>query len=93
MRSAIRITAADSPILSDVGRIPTMNVDEPMIRMVMRKVYFRPTRSPRRPNTSAPNGRTRNPAAKASKAKMPRVVSSNWPKNFAPMITAREPYK
>ena len=51
-----------------------MKVDRPMIRMVTRKVYLRPTRSPRRPNTSAPNGRTRKPAAKASSAKMLRVV-------------------
>ena len=38
----------------------------------MRKVYLRPTRSPSRPNTSAPNGRTAKPAAKASSAKMKR---------------------
>ena len=31
--------------------------------MVTRKVYFRPTRSPIRPKTSAPKGRTRKPAA------------------------------
>ncbi len=34
-----------------------------MTVMVTRKVYLRPTMSPMRPNTSAPNGRTRNPAA------------------------------
>ena len=68
-----------------------MNVDDPMIRMVTRKVYLRPTRSPRRPNTSAPNGRTRKPAAKASRAKMLRVFSGNWPKNLVPMMTASEP--
>ena len=33
--------------------------------MVMRKVYLRPTMSPTRPNTSAPNGRTAKPAANA----------------------------
>ncbi len=63
-----------------------MKVDTPMIRMVTRKVYLRPTRSPRRPNTSAPNGRTRKPAAKASSAKTLRVVASNAEKNCAPMI-------
>jgi hypothetical protein len=47
-----------------------MKVDRPMIRMVTRKVYLRPIMSPRRPNTSAPNGRTMKPAAKASSAKM-----------------------
>ena len=57
----------------------------------MRKVYLRPTRSPSRPNTSAPNGRTRKPAAKASSAKTLRVASGYWLKNCAPMIAASEP--
>jgi hypothetical protein len=34
-----------------------------MNKIVIRKVYFLPTKSPMRPNTSAPNGRTRKPAA------------------------------
>jgi hypothetical protein len=46
MRSAIRITGAAKPIWSDVGSKPTMKVDDPMIVMVIRKVYLRPTRSP-----------------------------------------------
>src|SRR5690349_953114 len=65
----------------------------PMIRMVIRKVYLRPTRSPSRPNTSAPNGRTRKPAAKASSAKTFRVASGNDEKNCAPMIAASDPYR
>ena len=68
-----------------------MKVERPMIVIVTRKVYLRPTRSPMRPKKSAPNGRTRKPAAKASRAKMLRVVSSNWVKNLAPMMTASEP--
>ena len=68
-----------------------MNVDDPMIRMVIRKVYLRPTRSPSRPNTMAPKGRTRKPAAKASSAKMLRVFSGYWLKNLAPIIAAKEP--
>jgi len=44
---------------------------------LIKKVYFRPTRSPIRPNTRAPNGRTRKPAANASSAKMLRVDSGN----------------
>ena len=64
-----------------------------MMTMVTRKVYFRPTKSPSRPNTSAPKGRTRKPAAKAISAKMLRVVSGNWLKKFAPMIAASEPYR
>ena len=41
-----------------------------MITMVIRKVYLRPTMSPRRPKKIAPKGRTKKPAAKASRAKM-----------------------
>ena len=62
-----------------------------MIKMVMRNVYLRPTRSPSRPNTSAPNGRTRKPAAKANSAKTLRVASGYWLKNCAPMMAAKEP--
>jgi hypothetical protein len=71
--------------------MPTTNVDMPMMRIVMRKVYFRPTRSPSRPNTSAPNGRTANPAAKASSAKMNAAVGFTPEKNCLLMIAAREP--
>jgi hypothetical protein len=38
-----------------------------------------------RPKTSAPNGRTRKPAAKASSVKMLRVVSGYWVKKVAPI--------
>ena len=79
------------PIEVEPGSRPTMKVERPMIRMVTRKVYLRPTRSPMRPNTSAPKGRTMKPAAKASSAKMLRVFSSNWLKNCAPMMVASEP--
>ena len=68
-----------------------MNVDMPMIRIVTRKVYLRPTRSPSRPNTSAPNGRTAKPAAKASSAKMNAAVGLTPEKNCLPMIAASEP--
>ena len=46
-----------------------------MIVMVTRKVYLRPIMSPRRPNTSAPNGRTAKPAAKPNSTKMNFAVS------------------
>ena len=62
-----------------------------MIRIVTRNVYLRPTRSPMRPNTSAPNGRTKNPAANASRAKMSAVVFGKAEKNCAPMILASAP--
>jgi hypothetical protein len=47
--------------------------------------------SPRRPNTRAPNGRTRKPAAKASRAKMKAVVSLTPAKNCLLMTAASEP--
>ena len=62
-----------------------------MITMVIRKVYLRPTRSPRRPNTSAPKGRTKKPAAKASSAKMKPVASFTPEKNCLVMTAASEP--
>ena len=51
------------PTVAYVGSTPTAAVERPITMIVTRKVYFRPTRSPMRPNTSAPNGRTRKPAA------------------------------
>ena len=62
-----------------------------MITMVIRNVCLRPTRSPRRPNTSAPKGRTAKPAANASSAKMNPVVSLTPEKNCLEMIAASEP--
>ena len=62
-----------------------------MIPMVTRKVFLRPTRSPMRPNTIAPNGRTAKPAANAASAKMKPVVSLTPEKNCAEMIVASRP--
>ena len=62
-----------------------------MIPIVTRKVFLRPTRSPIRPNRSAPNGRTANPAAKAARAKMKPVVSLTPEKNWPVMIVASRP--
>ena len=70
-----------------------MKVDVPMIMIVTRKVYLRPIMSPRRPKTSAPNGRTRKPAAKAISAAMNAAVGSSAAKNCLAMIAASEPYK
>lgn len=70
-----------------------MKVDTPMIRIVTRNVYLRPIMSPSRPNTSAPNGRTMKPAAKASSAKMKAEVGSRPAKNCLAMIAASEPYR
>jgi hypothetical protein len=62
-----------------------------MMTMVIRNVYLRPTRSPNRPNTSAPNGRTAKPAANASSAKMKAAVSLTPEKNCLEMTAASEP--
>jgi len=79
------------PMEAYEGSIPTMKVDRPMIRMVIRKVYLRPTMSPSRPNTRAPNGRTAKPAANASSAKMKAAVSLTPEKNCLAMMAASEP--
>ena len=65
----------------------------PMIRMVTRKVYLRPMRSPRLPKKAAPNGRTKKPAANASRAKIMPVVSLTPLKNCLAMMAASEPYR
>ncbi len=74
-----------------MGSRPTAKVDNPINRMVTRKVYLRPIMSPRRPNTSAPKGRTRKPAAKAIRAKMKAVVSLTPAKNCLLITAARAP--
>ena len=73
--------------------MPTMKVDKPMITMVTRKVYLRPIMSPSRPNTSAPNGRTRKPAANAISEAMNAAVGSRAAKNCFAMIAASDPYR
>ncbi|MNJ63551.1 hypothetical protein D3C77_594640 [compost metagenome] len=64
-----------------------------MITIVTRKVYLRPTRSPSRPNISAPKGRTAKPAANASKAKMKPAVGFTPEKKCNAMMAASEPYR
>jgi len=58
-----QMTGAKMPICAYVGRKPTRTVATPMTVIVTRKVYFRPMMSPSAPKKTAPNGRTRNPAA------------------------------
>ncbi len=62
-----------------------------MIVIVIRNVYLRPIMSPTRPNTSAPNGRTANPAANASSVMMNCAVGDSGAKNCLPMIAASVP--
>ena len=75
-RMSSRIGAV-TPMTREPGSRPTMKVDSAMIMMAIRNVYLRPTRSPMRPKTAAPSGRTTKPAAKASRAKNSRVVRGN----------------
>ena len=62
-----------------------------MIAMVTRKVFLRPTISPTRPKTSAPNGRTAKPAAKAISARMNPVVSFTPEKKWCDSALASSP--
>ena len=62
-----------------------------MMTMVTKKVYLRPIKSPKRPNTNAPNGRTMKPAANASKAKMKAEPASKPEKNCLAITAAKEP--
>ena len=58
------------------------NVPRPISVMVTKNVYFRPTMSPMRPNTSAPNGLTANPAANASSVKMKPTLAGTLEKKY-----------
>ncbi len=62
-----------------------------MMIIVTRNVYLRPTKSPSRPKTSAPSGRTMNPAEKARSAKIKPIEGSAFEKNCAAMTLASEP--
>jgi hypothetical protein len=66
-------------------------VDPPIKINVTRKVYFLPTRSPRRPNTIAPKGLTINPAANVAKVERKAAEGLVCGKNCSESITARLP--
>jgi hypothetical protein len=56
-----------------------------MSSRVSKKVYFRPIRSPMRPNTRAPKGRITKPAAKVASAARNPAVGLSWGKNCLAM--------
>jgi len=87
------MTGAASPTLAYVGRNPMRAVDSPIVTIVTRKVYLRPIRSPMRPKTTAPRGRTPKPAPNV--ARLARSAARSWPggKNSSPKKTASEPYR
>ena len=58
----------------------------PITVMVTRKVYFRPSRSPRKPNTTAPSGRKPKPTAKPAHASNVWIVSLPAGKKVRPMM-------
>jgi hypothetical protein len=74
-----------------VGKRPIRNVDSPMIVSVTMNAYLRPIRSPTRPNTSAPNGRTMKPVANNAHVLMSAHVGSPCGNITSDMITARLP--
>jgi hypothetical protein len=63
----------------------------PMPLSVMTKVYLRPTRSPIRPNTAAPNGRIKNPAVKVPTYLIRSDPDWLWAKNREARRLARLP--
>src|SRR4029453_6572784 len=66
-RRRTRRIGARKPMVAYVGSRPTAAVEAPITTIVIRNVYLRPTRSPIRPKNRAPKGRTRKPAAYATK--------------------------
>ena len=62
-----------------------------MIKIVIKNVYLRPIMSPSRPNTKAPKGRTKNPAANTINVKMNAAVGSSPEKNCFAMMGAKVP--
>ena len=68
-----------------------MAVEKPIVAIVIRNVYLRPTRSPMWPNTRAPSGRTPKPAPNVARLASSCAVSLPFGKNSPPKNTARLP--
>jgi hypothetical protein len=83
----------DDPHLVVRGEQPTSAVAAPMIAVVSTKVRLRPSVSPERPNSSAPNGRTANPAPNVASEASSAAVSFPGGKNSPPKNTASDPYR
>ena len=91
IRSTTRHTGAQKPIVAYVGSTPTSAVARPITTIVTRNVYFRPIRSPIRPNTSAPNGRTEKPTPNSARLERKPAVSLPGGKNSRPKKAASVP--
>jgi hypothetical protein len=66
-------------------------VPRPIVAIVIKNVYLRPTRSPMCPKTMAPSGRTPNPAPKVARLARSCAVSLPFGKKRPPKNTARLP--
>jgi hypothetical protein len=79
------------PTWAYVGKKPISAVDRPMVSSVTRNVYLRPIRSPIRPNTIAPSGRTPKPAPNVARLASNAARSLPGGKNSSPTNTASVP--
>ncbi len=77
-RSTIRINGAASPMVAVGGTKPTVTVDTAMISSVTTRVFLRPNRSPKCPNTAAPIGRDRNAVAKVPNEASMAHLGPRW---------------
>ena len=80
------MAGAANPIAAADGTSPTPAVATPISVIVTRKVYLRPSLSPRNPNSTAPSGRKPKPTAKPAQASSVCPVSFPAGKNVLPMI-------
>ena len=74
-------SGAAMPIWLYVGNSPIKKVPMPMMTMVAESIAFRPSLSPKCPNTAAPTGRARNPIAYVANATMVLTEASPTGKN------------
>jgi hypothetical protein len=82
---------ARKPTDEYVGSNPITNVDRPMIVSVTMNAYLRPIRSPTRPKTMAPKGRTTNPVAKSAQVWISAHAGFPFGNMSCDMTTARLP--
>ena len=82
---------AAMPIDAADGIMPTPAVATPISVTVTRKVYLRPSLSPRKPNKTAPSGRKPKPTAKPAHTSSSSSVSLPLGKKALPMSAASVP--
>ena len=79
------------PMLAAPGMKPTPAVAMPISVTVTRKVYLRPSLSPRKPNSTAPRGRKPKPTAKPAHTSSSSSVSLPLGKKALPISAASAP--